>query len=231
MTDAPLNYHPENPAGVLVLLHGLGAAGDDLYPLAKYLCGGQLRVVCPHAPVRPVTVNGGMPMRAWYDIAGANLEDRQDAAGIKESAAQINALLAAESARGFATNKIFLGGFSQGAAMALYAGLRYAETLAGVIALSGYLLLEEKLTAESAAAEHAHTDISSARRIRPDCFTAMGAPLPQHFTNTKPPANLQRIPRPPHHPTPNHHRFIRNGWRKFWRNNSRAIFTKISQKI
>ncbi len=152
MTDAPLNYHPENPAGVLVLLHGLGAAGDDLYPLAKYLCGGQLRVVCPHAPVRPVTVNGGIPMRAWYDIAGANLEDRQDAAGIKESAAQINALLAAESARGFAANKIFLGGFSQGAAMALYAGLRYAETLAGVIALSGYLLLEETLTAESAAA-------------------------------------------------------------------------------
>ena len=161
MTDAPLNYHPENPAGVLVLLHGLGAAGDDLYPLAKYLCGGQLRVVCPHAPVRPVTVNGGIPMRAWYDIAGANLEDRQDAAGIKESAAQINALLAAESARGFAANKIFLGGFSQGAAMALYAGLRYAETLAGVIALSGYLLLEEKLTAESAA-ENMRTPIFQA---------------------------------------------------------------------
>ena len=129
---------PDKAAACMILLHGLGASGDDLFPLANEL--GGLRVVCPNAPIRAVTLNGGWKMRAWYDIRGLNLEDRQDVQGVKESQASIENLLAAEKARGFAANKIFLAGFSQGAAMAVYTGLRHVETLAGVIALSGYLL-------------------------------------------------------------------------------------------
>ena len=91
-------------------------------------------------------------MRAWYDIRGLNLEDRQDVQGVKESQASIENLLAAEKARGFAANKIFLAGFSQGAAMAVYTGLRHVETLAGVIALSGYLLFGDALAGEATVA-------------------------------------------------------------------------------
>ena len=145
MTDAPpLEYQPPGcPAASLILLHGLGAGGDDLFPLSQYLAGGRLRVVCPHAPMRPVTLNGGQVMRAWYDIVGVNFEDRQDRKGIAESAAIIESLIEAEKARGFRDKAIFLGGFSQGAAMSLYVGLRCPEALAGIIALSGYLPLAD----------------------------------------------------------------------------------------
>ncbi|MGI9296497.1 MAG: alpha/beta hydrolase [Gammaproteobacteria bacterium] len=152
MTDAPLRYEPETPEGVLILLHGLGATGADLFPLAEHLCGGRLRVVCPHAPTRAVAVNGGMRMPAWYDIAGANLEDRQDETGIQESTAATESLLAAEIARGFPSRRIFLGGFSQGAALSLHAGLRHENPLAGIVALSGYMLRGETLPRESSAA-------------------------------------------------------------------------------
>ena len=141
---------PDKAAACMILLHGLGASGDDLFPLANEL--GGLRVVCPNAAIRAVTLNGGWKMRAWYDIRGLNLEDRQDVQGVKESQASIENLLAAEKARGFAANKIFLAGFSQGAAMAVYTGLRHVETLAGVIALSGYLLFGDALAGEATVA-------------------------------------------------------------------------------
>ena len=151
MTDA-LEYNPKNPAACMILLHGLGASGADLFPLAENLLGGKMRVVCPHAPARPVSVNGGMVMPAWYDIAGTDLESRQDAKGVRESAAMITTWLGEEIARGFDSQKIFLAGFSQGAAMSVFAGLRCKNRLAGIAALSGYMLLGETLAAEAANA-------------------------------------------------------------------------------
>lgn len=159
MTDAPLQYNPANPEGVLILLHGLGASGADLFPLAEHLCGGRLRVVCPNAPTRAITINGGMQMPAWYDIVGANLEDRQDENGIRESTAAVESLLAEVS--DFPARRIFLGGFSQGAAMSLHAGLRHKNTLAGIVALSGYMLRGETLAREASAA-NLHTPIFQA---------------------------------------------------------------------
>jgi len=117
MTDAPpLEYQPPHAAACMILMHGLGASGEDLHPLAPSLAGGRLRVVSPHAPIRAVTVNNGWQMRAWYDIVGVDLESRQDAEGVRASTAVIEELIAAEKKRGFAAAQIFLGGFSQGAA-------------------------------------------------------------------------------------------------------------------
>ena len=152
MTDAPLEYNPPNPPrATLILLHGLGASGADLFPLAEHLCDGEMRVICPHAPHRAVSINGGLRMPAWYDIAGPDLADRQDETGIRESASAIEQMIADQAAHA-APHNIFLGGFSQGAAMSLFAGMRHSERLAGIIALSGYMLLPETLTAESAPA-------------------------------------------------------------------------------
>lgn len=150
MTDAaPLQHNPAGGARAsIILLHGLGADGNDLFPLAGELGNGKMRVVCPHAPARPVTINGGMNMRAWYDIIGVNLTDRQDRAGVAASAELIEHWLTEEKAAGVAADKIFLAGFSQGAAMALHVGLRHRETLAGIIALSGYLLFADSLAQE-----------------------------------------------------------------------------------
>ncbi len=145
-------HNPPSPRGVFVLLHGLGADGGDLLPLASEIGGGKWRVVCPNAPVRAVTINGGMRMRAWYDISSPDLAGRQDELGVLESAAAVEDILAAEKARGFAAGDIVLGGFSQGAAMALYCGLRHCERLAGIAAFSGYLLFAEKLRTDANAA-------------------------------------------------------------------------------
>ncbi len=152
MTDAPLEYSPKNPAACIILLHGLGATGADLYPPAQHLLGGTMRAVCPHAPARPVSVNGGLIMPAWYDIAGTDLASRQDADGIRQSAAAVEKIIAAEIARGFSSRNIFLGGFSQGAALAVFTGLRCKHRLAGIAALSGYMLRGETLKTEAAAA-------------------------------------------------------------------------------
>lgn len=149
MDAPPLEYHPSGPAkACMILLHGLGASGADLFPLAETLAGGSMHVVCPDAPVRPVTVNGGMAMRAWYDIAGINLADRQDRAGADASAAAIENLIAEKTAAGFGADRLYLAGFSQGGAMALHVGLRHAQPLAGIICLSGYLLFPEQLEKE-----------------------------------------------------------------------------------
>jgi phospholipase/carboxylesterase len=140
-----------HPTAAVIWLHGLGADGHDFAGLVPELdlsgCP-PIRFVFPHAPSMPVTVNGGYMMPAWYDILGPNLVSQQDAAGIQASERAIAALIAHEVARGIPAERIVLAGFSQGCAMALHTGLRLPHRLAGIMALSGYLPLADRLTAE-----------------------------------------------------------------------------------
>ncbi len=143
------------PRHAVLWLHGLGADGHDFEPIVPELAARGMpavRYVFPHAPTRRVTINGGMPMRAWYDITGMEIAQRQDEAGMRASIAELEALIAREVARGVAASNIVLAGFSQGAAMVLAGGLRHRERLAGIVALSGYLPLHEALAAERASA-------------------------------------------------------------------------------
>jgi phospholipase/carboxylesterase len=140
-----------DPVTSIIVLHGLGADGNDFVPIAQELdlsAVGPVRYVFPHAPVRPVTVNGGYKMRAWYDILGVDLVRREDEAGLRESQAQVEALIAREVERGIPSERIVLMGFSQGCAVTLMTGLRHATTLAGLVGLSGYLPLLDKTAAE-----------------------------------------------------------------------------------
>lgn len=133
------------PTTSVIWLHGLGADGYDFDPIvpALRLAGGPAtRYVFPHAPVRPVTINGGMEMRAWYDIYAIERGAREDASGIRESAEAVGALIAREGERGIPPERVVLAGFSQGGAIALHAGLRYPQQLAGIIGLSTYLPLK-----------------------------------------------------------------------------------------
>jgi phospholipase/carboxylesterase len=152
MTDDPIEIETgPAPRTSLIVLHGLGASGDDFVPVchALDLAGiGSVRFVFPHAPMRPVTINGGYVMRAWYDIVASDLARREDEAGLRGSRDAIDALIARERSRGVASERIVLMGFSQGCALALMAGLRHAERLAGVVGLSGYLPLAPLTVAE-----------------------------------------------------------------------------------
>ena len=141
------------PDAAVIWLHGLGADGHDFEPVVPELRlpGLRVRFVFPHAPVRPVTLNMGMPMRAWYDIKQLG-GGPEDAEGIRASQASLEALVARERARGIAPRRIVLAGFSQGGAIALHTGLRHAERLAGILALSTYLPLAATLAAEASAA-------------------------------------------------------------------------------
>jgi phospholipase/carboxylesterase len=144
-----------NPVFSIIWLHGLGADGNDFVPLVPELVGSAwpaLRFVFPHAPVRPVTINNGMSMRAWYDIAGFDTHARQDKAGIRASIGEVETLIRREHDRGVPSERIVLAGFSQGGAMALAAGLRHAERLAGIVALSSYLPMSAKLAEERSSA-------------------------------------------------------------------------------
>ena len=139
------------PTGSVIWLHGLGADGHDFEPIVPALVQrGErpLRFVFPHAPRRPVTLNAGMVMRAWYDITGIDRHLQQDEAGIRASYDIIAALIRRENERGIPTQRIVLGGFSQGGSMSVYAGTRYPETLAGIAALSCYMLLPDRFDAE-----------------------------------------------------------------------------------
>jgi len=150
-----------NPTRAVIWLHGLGADGHDFAPIVPELDLAGLpaiRFVFPHAPVQPVTINGGMAMRAWYDILGTEGARREDEGGIRASQAQVLALLAREHARGIDSRHIVLAGFSQGCAMTLHTGLRYDKPLAGLMALSGYLPLADSLVAQRHA-ENASTPI------------------------------------------------------------------------
>ena len=141
--------------GAVIWLHGLGADGHDFEPIVPelQLSGDvELRFVFPHAPVRPVTLNGGMPMRAWYDIVGLDRKASQDEAGIRASAAELDTLVRRECERGLTLGNIAVAGFSQGGAIALHAGLRYPARLAGIMGLSTYLPMEDTLLAERSSA-------------------------------------------------------------------------------
>jgi phospholipase/carboxylesterase len=143
------------PSATLIVLHGLGADGNDFVPFVNELDLsplGAVRYVFPHAPMRPVTINAGYVMRAWYDIAGNDLLWREDEAGLRASRAQVDQLIDREIERGIAPQRIVLAGFSQGCAMALLTGLRYRERLAGVAGMSGYLPLASTTVAERHAA-------------------------------------------------------------------------------
>lgn len=143
----------KNPGFSIIWLHGLGADGEDFVPIAEELTlPVAVRYIFPHAPRRPVTVNGGFVMRAWYDISGNDISARQDDAGIRASQADIESLIAQEMARGIAPDHIFLAGFSQGGAIALHTALRQMTPLAGVLALSTYLPLGDTAASESTAA-------------------------------------------------------------------------------
>ena len=143
----------KNPTASVIWLHGLGADGNDFAPIVPELRlpKAGIRFVFPHAPVRPVTINAGMRMRAWYDIAdGANR--REDERGVRASQVLIEALIGREKERGTKAGRLVLAGFSQGGAIALHTGLRHPERIAGIMALSTYVPVEEKLSAEASTA-------------------------------------------------------------------------------
>jgi len=145
-----------DPRWAVVWLHGLGADGNDFLPIVPELVREgwpAVRFVFPHAPVRPVTINGGVAMRAWYDIRELDLANRADEQGVAESVAQVEALIAREGGRGIPPSRVILAGFSQGGAVTLAAGLRRREPLAGLVGLSTYLPAAH--TAQGALAEGA----------------------------------------------------------------------------
>ncbi len=142
-----------HPRASVIWLHGLGADGHDFEPLVPDLpLGIAVRYVFPHAPVRPVTLNGGHPMRAWFDVVRIGTGAAQDLAGIAEATAAVGALIAREVERGVDERRIVLAGFSQGGAIALHAGLRHPRRLAGIVALSTFLLQRDTFAAETSAA-------------------------------------------------------------------------------
>ena len=143
------------PHTTLIVLHGLGADGFDFVPICGELrlqALGDIRYVFPHAPQRPVTINNGYEMRAWYDILGLDLVRREDETGLRESQQQIAALIDRERERGVPAERIVLVGFSQGCAMTLMTALRYPHRLGGAVGLSGYLPLAATTMAERSAA-------------------------------------------------------------------------------
>ncbi|QDH71232.1 alpha/beta hydrolase [Marilutibacter alkalisoli] len=143
-----------SPEWSVLWLHGLGADGHDFAPIVPELVRKDwpaLRFVFPHAPIRPVTINNGVPMRAWYDIRDMNLAQRADETGVDQSVAQVEALIEREAGRGIQPSRLLLAGFSQGGAIALAAGLRRTTPLAGLIALSTYLPMPERLAREVTA--------------------------------------------------------------------------------
>jgi phospholipase/carboxylesterase len=144
-----------NPTVAIIWMHGLGADGNDFVPLVNELDLAGLpaiRFVFPHANTMPVTINNGYVMRSWYDIVHADLGRREDEAGLRASQVQVEALIAREKARGIPASRIILAGFSQGCAMTLQTGLRHPERLAGLMCLSGYVPLADKVATERSEA-------------------------------------------------------------------------------
>ena len=138
-----------NPEASIIWMHGLGADGNDFAPLADEIeLPVAVRYIFPHAPMMPVSINDGYVMRAWYDISDAAIR-REDEAGVRASQQSVEVLLAREKSRGIGAGRIVLAGFSQGGAIALQTGLRHTERLAGIMALSTYVPLADKLAAEA----------------------------------------------------------------------------------
>ncbi|MEP1385818.1 MAG: carboxylesterase [Paraglaciecola sp.] len=146
------------PTATVIWLHGLGDSGNGFAPIVPELKLPEdlaVRFVFPHAPTRPITINGGMAMRAWYDIASMDFNNRADSKGVRESAAQIEALIEAEISNGIPASKIVLAGFSQGGVIAAHLGTRYKNSLAGIMMLSTYMSESETLAAEASDANKA----------------------------------------------------------------------------
>jgi phospholipase/carboxylesterase len=144
-----------DPRASIIWMHGLGADGNDFVPLADEIALPiAVRYIFPHAPMMPVSINGGYVMRAWYDILDAAIR-REDETGVRASQQSVEALLAREKSRGIGASRIVLAGFSQGGAIALQTGLRHGERLAGVMALSTYVPLADQLAAEASQANRA----------------------------------------------------------------------------
>lgn len=157
MLDCVELQPPRQATASIIWLHGLGANGHDFVPIVPELGLGEqhgIRFIFPHAPPRPVTINGGMRMPAWYDIADPDIAAQPDQPGIETSSHQIAALIQNEITRGILSENIVLAGFSQGGAIALHAGLRQPVPLAGIMALSTYLPLQHRLEQEQAPANY-----------------------------------------------------------------------------
>ena len=188
-----------NPTASVIWLHGLGADGGDFAGLVPQLdlTGVQaVRFIFPHAPAMPVTWNGGCVMPAWYDIYGADLISHQDEAGIRASERHVVDLIGHEIGRGIAASRIVLAGFSQGCAMALHTGLRYPQSLAGIVALSGYLPLLDTLAAERSQA-NAHTPVFMAHGIRDTVvIPARGEASRDHLQSLGYPVQWRTYPMP-----------------------------------
>jgi phospholipase/carboxylesterase len=166
----------KQPQHSIIWLHGLGADGQDFVPIAGELeLPVAVRFIFPHAPMRPVTINGGFVMRAWYDIAGSSMDAQQDTAGIRASQSLVEALIAQEVARGIAPGNIFLAGFSQGGAIALHTALRQAAPLGGVLALSTYLPLADSVAREVLAGTRATPIFMAHGRSDPVIPCALGS--------------------------------------------------------
>ena len=149
------------PGASIIVLHGLGADGHDFVPVCEQLdlrAAGAVRYVLPHAPERPVTINGGAVMRAWYDILAMGGRGGEDEAGLRASQVLVERLIAREVERGVPASRIVLAGFSQGCAMTLMTGLRHAQPLAALAGLSGYLPLADR-TADERTAQNQATPI------------------------------------------------------------------------
>lgn len=167
----------DRPRWSVIWLHGLGADGNDFAPIVPELVRKHwpaMRFVFPHAPVRPVTINGGARMRAWYDILNLSLDQRADEDGVRQSIAEVEQLIARERDRGVPPSRLLLAGFSQGSAIALATGLRRERSLAGVIALSGYLPLAGKTEAEATEAGKATPVFMGHGRQDPVVVPALG---------------------------------------------------------
>jgi len=151
-----IELHPaQEQRATIIILHGLGADGTDFLSMADELrlgAIGPVRYIFPRAPVRPVTINNGYAMRAWYDILGADIARREDEPGLRSSFAAVQALIEREVARGMPSERIVLAGFSQGCAITLGAGLRHHQKLAGLVGMSGYMPLADTTAAERHAA-------------------------------------------------------------------------------
>jgi phospholipase/carboxylesterase len=188
-----LQTHPA-PSASIVWLHGLGADGFDFVPVVRELQAlgaPAARYVFPHAPMRPVTINRGYVMRAWFDIVGTQIDRSEDEAGIRQSQAQVQTLIDREVARGTPRSRIVLAGFSQGGAITLQTGLRQREPLAGLVVLSAYLPLAASAASEASAAGRAMPlfmahgrddtvvpiDLAEASR---DALTALGCRVQWH---------------------------------------------------
>jgi phospholipase/carboxylesterase len=190
----------KNPEASIIWMHGLGADGNDFVPVVNELDlsgAPAVRFVFPHAPMRAVTINNGYVMRAWYDVSFEDLAGksrRADESGVRESQAQIEALIERETARGIVPGRVILAGFSQGGAIALQTGLCHAEQLAGIMALSTYLPLADGFPQEAAPANKATPIFMAHGAFDPVVPYAMGVGSMTYLTGLGYPTEWHEYP-------------------------------------